>query len=73
MHEARYLKQVFALDRIQELDPAGEERFLAAVPSQPAVFLIEMHGSAETGARPYLARTANLQQALDGDRASRDC
>jgi excinuclease UvrABC nuclease subunit len=55
---------MFELDAVQEFDPARDEEFLSALPAQPAVFLLELRGTAENGARPYLARTANLQRRL---------
>jgi excinuclease UvrABC nuclease subunit len=55
---------MFELDCGQEFDPAREEEFFAALPARPAVFLIEMRGAPENGARPYLARTADLQRRL---------
>jgi len=52
---------MFELDCGQEFDPAGDEDFFAALPARPAVFLIEMQAAE---ARPYLARTADLQRRL---------
>jgi excinuclease ABC subunit C len=52
---------MFELDSGQEFDPARDEEFFAALPARPAVFLIEMQAP---GARPYLARTADLQRRL---------
>jgi excinuclease ABC subunit C len=55
---------MFELDAVQEFDPARDQEFFAALPARPAVFLIELHGTAENTARPYLARSANLQRRL---------
>jgi len=52
---------MFEFDCGQEFDPARDEEFFAAIPARPAVFLIEMR---DPSARPYLARTANLQRRL---------
>ena len=52
---------MFELDRVQEFDPSGDEEFFGALPSRPAVFLVEMR---DPYARPYLARTADLQRRL---------
>lgn len=52
---------MFELDSILEFDPARDDEFFAALPACPAVFLIEMHAP---DARPYLARTADLQRRL---------
>ncbi len=52
---------MFELNCGQEFDPARDEEFFAAIPARPAVFLIEMR---EPSARPYLARTADLQRRL---------
>jgi len=52
---------MFELDRVQEFDRSGDEEFFGALPSRPAVFLVEMR---DPSARPYLARTADLQRRL---------
>ncbi len=52
---------MFELDRVQEFDPGHDEDFFAALPARPAVFLLEMRAAE---ARPYLARTADLQRRL---------
>ncbi|HKO04300.1 MAG TPA: hypothetical protein VJW51_06110 [Candidatus Acidoferrales bacterium] len=52
---------MFELDGVQEFDPARDEEFSAALPARPAVFLLEMQAA---GARPYLARTADLRRRL---------
>jgi len=52
---------MFELDSFLEFDPARDDEFFAALPACPAVFLIEMHAP---DARPYLARTADLQRRL---------
>jgi excinuclease ABC subunit C len=54
---------VFELNCGQDFDPAREEEFLAALPPRPAVFLIEARIA---GARPYLARTADLRRRVTG-------
>ncbi len=55
---------MFDLDSVGEFDARQDEEFVAALPAQPAVFLIELRGAGGNGARPYLARTANLQRRL---------
>jgi len=52
---------MFALDRDQQFTPECDEEFFAALPARPAVFLIQMRAPE---ARPYLARTADLQRRL---------
>ena len=52
---------MFELDSVLAFDPARDDEFLASLPARPAVFLIEMHAP---DARPYLARTADLQRRL---------
>jgi excinuclease ABC subunit C len=52
---------VFELDCGQEFNPARDEEFFASLPARPAVFLLEMR---PPEARPYLARTADLQRRL---------
>jgi excinuclease UvrABC nuclease subunit len=55
---------MFELDAERTFDPARDIEFLSALPERSAVFLIELRGAGENGARPYLARTANLQRRL---------
>jgi excinuclease UvrABC nuclease subunit len=55
---------MFELESGLSFDPEHDEQFFGALPARPAVFLIELGGAAENGARPYLARTANLQRRL---------
>ena len=50
------------LDCGSEFDPARDEGFFAALPSRPAVYLIEMEAS---GAQPYLSRTVDLRRAAE--------
>jgi len=52
---------MFELDAELTFDPPREQEFFAALPSKPAVFLLEMRDPA---ARPYLARTADLRRRL---------
>jgi len=52
---------MFEFDSEREFDPARDEEFFAALPALPAVFLLEMRSPE---ARPYLARTADLQRRL---------
>jgi excinuclease ABC subunit C len=52
---------MFELDSSLEFDAVRDEGFFAALPARPAVFLIEMRAPE---ARPYLARTADLQRRL---------
>ncbi len=53
---------MLALDGELDFDPAREEEFFAALPTRPAVFLIELRG---VGHHPYLARTADLRKRLE--------
>jgi excinuclease UvrABC nuclease subunit len=53
---------VLDLDCGSEFDPARDEGFFAALPSRPAVYLIEMEAS---GAQPYLSRTVDLRRAAE--------
>ena len=48
------------LDCSQEFDAARDAEFFATLPPRPGVFLIEM---ADAGARPHLARTADIRRA----------
>jgi len=50
------------LDSGLEFDAAGDEAFFAALPARPGVLLLEM---ADAGARPYLARTADIRRAAE--------
>ena len=52
---------MFELDCGQDFDPARDEEFFTVLPARAAVFLIEMEAPE---ARPYLARTADLQRRL---------
>jgi len=52
---------VFELDTVLEFDPSSGQEFLSRLPVRPCVFRIEMQAA---DARPYLARTANLQRRL---------
>jgi excinuclease ABC subunit C len=56
-----YCSIVFELDSAAEFDPARDDEFFASLPARPAVFLLEMRAPE---ARPYLARTADLQRRL---------
>jgi len=47
-----------ALDFFAEFDAD----FFAALPARPGIFLLEMH---ESGAQPYLARTADIRRAAE--------
>jgi excinuclease ABC subunit C len=51
------------LDFSAEFDVSHESEFFAAVPSRPAVFVVEPRAEL-TRAQPYLLRTANLRQRL---------
>jgi excinuclease ABC subunit C len=53
---------VLQLDCAQPFDPARDDEFFAALPARPAVFLIEPR---ETGAQPYLVRTADLRARVE--------
>jgi excinuclease ABC subunit C len=50
------------LDSALDFDAAREEDFFAALPPRPGVFLLEM---VDSGARPYLARTADIRRAAE--------
>ncbi len=50
------------LDCGQPFDPTREEECFAALPERPAVFLIEPK---QTGAQPYLVRTADLRRRVE--------
>ena len=52
---------MFELDTVLEFDPSTDQEFFPRLPARPGVFLIEMHAG---DARPYLARTVNLQRRL---------
>jgi excinuclease ABC subunit C len=52
---------MFELDSSDAFNPAHDDEFLRSLPARPAVFLLEMR---ESSARPYLARTADLQRRL---------
>jgi excinuclease ABC subunit C len=49
------------LDCEREFNAAHDTEFFSTLPPRPAVFLVEM---VDPGARPYLARTADLRRAL---------
>jgi len=53
---------VLDLDCGSDFDPNRDEDFFAALPSRPAVFLIEMQAP---GAQPYLSRTVDLRRAAE--------
>jgi excinuclease ABC subunit C len=57
-----YSFPVLPLDCGQDFDPAREQEFFAAIPARPAVVLVEPR---QTGARPYLLRTADLKRRLE--------
>lgn len=50
------------LDCGSDFDPNRDEDFFAALPSHPAVYLIEMQAP---GAQPYLSRTVDLRRAAE--------
>jgi excinuclease ABC subunit C len=50
---------MLTLDHAAEFDPGRDEEFFAALPSRPAVCLIE---PCTAGAHPYLRRTADLRR-----------
>ncbi|HUJ39183.1 MAG TPA: hypothetical protein VLW54_01445 [Candidatus Acidoferrales bacterium] len=52
---------MFELGSELDFNPGQDEEFFASLPARPAVFLLEMRDPA---ARPYLARTADLQRRL---------
>jgi excinuclease ABC subunit C len=54
---------MLALDRSLAFEAAETEKFLAALPSKPAVVLIEPRAEL-SGARPLLLRTADLRRRL---------
>jgi excinuclease ABC subunit C len=51
------------LNSTADFDSTRDREFFAAVPAQPAVFIVEPHAEL-TGAQSYLLRTANLRQRL---------
>jgi len=51
------------LDSTADFDPTRDREFFAAIPAQPAVFIVEPRAEL-TGAQSYLLRTANLRQRL---------
>ena len=51
------------LDSSADFDATGDREFFAAVPTRPAVFIVEPRAEL-TGAQPYLLRTANLRRRL---------
>jgi excinuclease UvrABC nuclease subunit len=53
---------VLDLDCGSDFDPNRDEDFFAALPSHPAVYLIEMQAP---GAQPYLSRTVDLRRAAE--------
>jgi excinuclease ABC subunit C len=53
---------VLDLDCGSDFDPNRDEDFFAALPSHPAVYLIEMQAP---GAQPYLSRTVDLCRAAE--------
>jgi len=52
---------MFELSAELDFDPQHGAEFFSSLPARPAVFLLEMRDAA---ARPYLARTADLQRRL---------
>ena len=50
------------LDSGLEFNSANDEEFFSALPSRPGVLLLEM---TESGAQPYLARTADIRRAAE--------
>jgi excinuclease ABC subunit C len=61
-----YSVLVLPLDAELEFSPTAEEQFFSSIPSYPGVFLIEprpVAGGAE--AKPYVAKTADLQRAAE--------
>jgi excinuclease ABC subunit C len=50
------------LDSGLEFNEERDEEFFAALPARPGVMLLEM---ADAGARPYLARTADIRRAAE--------
>src|SRR5262249_20263445 len=57
-----YAGGMLALDGEVEFDPQREEEFFAALPTRPAVFLVEPRPA---GAAPYLLRTADLRRRAE--------
>jgi len=53
---------VLPLDCGQPFNPARNEEYFAALPARPAVFLIEPK---QSGAQPYLVRTADLRRRVE--------
>ena len=53
---------MLALDCGHAFDPSREDKFFSALPSRPAVFVIELK---QRDAEPYLVRTANLRLRLE--------
>ncbi|HKV27599.1 MAG TPA: hypothetical protein VJN90_04940 [Candidatus Acidoferrales bacterium] len=61
-----YPSFVLPLEAGLEFDPAHEEQFFSSIPHHAGVFLVETrpaHGT--SGAKPYLARTADLRRAAE--------
>ncbi|MGC2267416.1 MAG: hypothetical protein WA608_11545 [Candidatus Acidiferrales bacterium] len=50
------------LDSALDFFPEFDADFFAALPARPGIFLLEMH---ESGAQPYLARTADIRRAAE--------
>ena len=50
------------LDGQQQFEPSRDAEFFANLAAQPGVLLIEMRDS---GAQPYLARTADIRRAAE--------
>ena len=59
-HGAGILWAMLQLESAQEFRPAFDVEFFEALPARPGVFLLAMTAA---GARPYLARTADIQAA----------
>ncbi|HLE36813.1 MAG TPA: hypothetical protein VI699_06675 [Candidatus Acidoferrales bacterium] len=53
---------MLALDCALAFDPPREDEFFSALPSRPAVFVIELH---QPEAEPYLVRTADMRRRLE--------
>jgi excinuclease UvrABC nuclease subunit len=53
---------MLALDCALAFDPPCEDEFFSALPSRPAVFVIELH---HPEAEPYLVRTADMRRRLE--------
>src|SRR6267143_2776079 len=65
-HDSRITNHVYSMQELDSsagFDPTRDREFFAALPSRPAVFVIEPHAEL-TGAQTYLLRTANLRQRL---------